>query len=73
MQCSAGKAGNRLVLIIGNIWTIVQFVLDVEASRRTREDEVGYLDGFDTHDLRTRLELTPLEVCLGWLAVGSFE
>jgi hypothetical protein len=38
MQCSAGKAGNRLVLVIGNIWIIVQFVLDVEAGRRTRKN-----------------------------------
>jgi hypothetical protein len=60
VQCRASKAGNRLVLVIGNIWIIIQFVLDVEAGRRTRKNEVRYLDGLDIHNLRTRLQPTPL-------------
>jgi preprotein translocase subunit SecG len=42
MQPGAGSTLNRLVLIFGNIWIIIQFVLDVEAGRRTPEREMDH-------------------------------
>jgi hypothetical protein len=45
-----------LELVFGNIWIVIQFVLDVEASRRAPENEMAHLvesDGLTApgHDL----------------------
>ena len=42
MQPGAGKTPDRLVLVFGNIWIVIQFALDVEAGRRALENEMGH-------------------------------
>jgi hypothetical protein len=42
VQPGAGYTPNRLVLIFGNIWIVIQFVLDVEAGRWASENEMGH-------------------------------
>ena len=42
MQRSASKTGDRLVLVIGNIWIVIQFVLDAEAGRGAPENEISH-------------------------------
>jgi hypothetical protein len=38
----AGGTGDRLVLVFGNIWIVIQLVLDVEAGCRAPENEVAH-------------------------------
>jgi len=47
MYPGAGRTGDRLVLVFGNIWIIIPFVLDVEAGHRTFEKEMGHLSEYD--------------------------
>jgi hypothetical protein len=42
MQLGAGKTGDRLVFVFGRALIIIQLVLDVEASRRASENEIGH-------------------------------
>ena len=42
MQPGAGRAGFSLVLVVGNIWVVIQLVLDVETGRRAPEDGIGH-------------------------------
>jgi len=42
MQRSASKTGDRLVLVIGNIWIVIQFVLAAEAGRGAPENDIGH-------------------------------
>ena len=56
MYLSAGRADGRLVLVFGNIWIVVQLVLDFETGRRTPENEMAHSSEFDDpatpdHDL----------------------
>jgi hypothetical protein len=55
----AGGTDDRLVLVFGNIWIVVQLVLDVKAGRRTPENEMPHSSEFDDpatpdHDPRRR-------------------
>jgi hypothetical protein len=43
MDPGAGRTVDRLVLVFGNIWIIIQLVLDVEAGCRASEDELTHL------------------------------
>jgi hypothetical protein len=52
----AGGTGDRLVLVFGNIWIVIQLVLDVETGCRAPENEVAHLSEIDDpatpdHDL----------------------
>ena len=52
----AGKAGDRLVLVFGNVRIVIQFRLDVVAGRWAPENEMGHLSEYDgratpDHDL----------------------
>jgi hypothetical protein len=56
MYPGAGRTGDRLVLVFGNIWIVIQLVLDAEAGRRAPENEMAHLSEFDgpatpDHDL----------------------
>jgi hypothetical protein len=56
MYPGAGRTGDRLVLVFGNIWIVIQLMLDVEAGRRAPENEMAHLSEFDepatpNHDL----------------------
>jgi hypothetical protein len=56
MYLGAGRADDRPVLVFGNIWIVIQLVLDVEARRRAPENELAHfveIDGPATpdHDL----------------------
>jgi hypothetical protein len=56
MYPGAGRTGDGLVLVFGNIWIVIQLVLDVEAGRRAPENELAHLSEFDDpatpdHDL----------------------
>ena len=53
MYPGAGRTGDRLVLVFGNIWIVIQLVLDVEAGRRAPENELAHLveiDGLAARD-----------------------
>jgi hypothetical protein len=41
MQPGTTWADGRLIPVFGNIWIVIQSVLDVEASRRALENEKG--------------------------------
>ena len=49
MELSAGKTGERLVLVFGNVRIVIQFMTNIEACLRARESEISCLDGSDTH------------------------
>jgi hypothetical protein len=56
MYPGAGRTGDRLILVFGNIWIVIQLVLDVEAGRRAPENEMAHsveIDGpaAPDHDL----------------------
>jgi hypothetical protein len=56
MYSGAGRTDDRPVLVFGNIWIVVQLVLDFETGRRTPENEMAHfaeIDGPATpdHDL----------------------
>jgi len=56
MYPGAGRADDRLVLVFGNIWIVIQFVLDVEAGCRAPENELAHsfnlmAPGTPDHDL----------------------
>ena len=54
MYPGAGRTGDRLVLVFGDIWFVIQSMLDVEAGRRAPENEMAHLSEFDksaTRDL----------------------
>jgi hypothetical protein len=56
MNPGAGRTSDRLVLVCGNIWIVIQLMLDVEAGRRASENEMAHLPEFDEpatpdHDL----------------------
>jgi hypothetical protein len=40
MYPGAGRTGDRLVLVFGNIWIVIQLALDVEAGCRAPENEL---------------------------------
>src|SRR6478672_5752985 len=40
MYPGAGRTGDRLVLVFGDIWFVIQSMLDVEAARRAPENEI---------------------------------
>jgi hypothetical protein len=42
MYAGAGRTGDGLVLVFGNIWIVIQLVLDVEAGCRAPENEVAH-------------------------------
>ena len=42
MYPGAGRTGDRLVLVFGNTWIVIQLVLDVEAGRRAPENELTH-------------------------------
>jgi hypothetical protein len=70
MQRSAGKTGNRLVLVIGNIRIIVQFALDVEAVVGHVKAKLA-ISTVRILILVNLLEPTPLEKYPGWSAFRS--
>jgi len=47
MQPGASWADVPLILVFGNIWIVIQLVLDVEAGRRAPENEMGHRSGYD--------------------------
>jgi hypothetical protein len=47
MQSGAGWADDPLIPVFGNIWIVIQLVLDVEAGRRAPENEMGHQSGYD--------------------------
>jgi hypothetical protein len=51
MQPGASWADGPLILVFGNIWIVIQLVLDVEAGRRAPENE--WAIGHDMTALRT--------------------
>jgi hypothetical protein len=51
MQPGAGKIGNSLVFVFGNICIIVRFVLDVEAGRRASENEIRHVPEYDSPEM----------------------
>ena len=56
MYPGAGGTDDRPVLVFGNIWIVVQLVLDFETGRRTSENEMAHSSEFDDpatpdHDL----------------------
>jgi hypothetical protein len=42
MYLGASKTGDRLVLVFGRAFIVIQFVLDIEASRRASESGIGH-------------------------------
>jgi hypothetical protein len=42
MHHGTARARDPLVLVSGNIWIIIEMVLDVEAGRRAPENDVGH-------------------------------
>jgi hypothetical protein len=42
MYHGAGRADDRLVLVFGNIWIVIQLVLDVKAGRRAPENKMAH-------------------------------
>jgi hypothetical protein len=56
MYPGAGGTDDRPVLVFGNIWIVVQLVLDFETGRRTPENEMAHFAEIDgptapDHDL----------------------
>ena len=56
MYPGAGGTDDRPVLVFGNIWIVVQLVLDFETGRRTPENEMAHFAEIDRptapdHDL----------------------
>ena len=43
MDPGAGRTIDRLVFVFGNIWIVIQLVLDVQAGCRASENEVAHL------------------------------
>jgi hypothetical protein len=65
MYPGAGRTVDRLVLVFGNIWIIIQLVLDVEAGCRASEDELTHLFNLMTpatsdHDLAQEFRRDPV-------------
>jgi hypothetical protein len=42
MHFGAGRPRYRLIFVFGNIWIVIQLVLDVEVGRRASEKEISY-------------------------------
>jgi hypothetical protein len=70
MYLGAGRTDDRPVLVFGNIWIVVQLVLDVETGRRTPENEMAHLSEFDdpatpSHDLAQGFRRDPVLAPIG--------
>jgi hypothetical protein len=55
MQLRASKTGDRLVLVFGNIWIVIQLMLDVEAGRRAPENKIGHYENMTAQTCQTMI------------------